>query len=118
MRTVPNEDVIKERREIWQWIRLWMKKSGFTAERLSFPQTPYSPYSQDLIEKGTKGEPIPITIEFLRACVLAFGLVKITGRTEDYGKAVATLSFDACVKLLKLPRELTPSEKLSHWQKF
>jgi len=115
MSMTPSQDDLDERKEIWRWIRWWKEKFGLTSAELADK----TPYSQDLIEKGTKGEPIPVKVEFMRACVLAFGLVEITGaRTADYGKAVAILSFDKCKKLLKPPRELTPSEKLPYLYGF
>ena len=105
-----SQDHIDEINEIWQWIRWWKKKFGFTIEELARR----AKYPKDKIERGLNGEPESIR-HALPNFVVAFGLdlkareLKLEGGIPSY---------DEYKKLLKPPRELTPSEKLSNLEKF
>jgi len=93
---MPSQEDIKERKEIWGWICWWMNKFGLTPRELA----PRARYSQELIEKGIKGEPVPIR-HALCNFVEAFGLT--SGRTKHYEETIDILSDDECKKLLKPP---------------
>ena len=103
----PTEDDINERKDIWQAIRWRMNVHRLTPKELA-RQTPYS---QDLIERGIGGKPLPITLDFLRACVTAFGLIGVTsGRTKPYEKKVDILSYDGYIELIKPPPAMPPRQ--------
>lgn len=110
MRRVPNEDDINEIKEIWQWIRWWKNKFGFTSDVLARR----AKYPQDKIERGINGEPESIR-HALPNFVVAFGL-DLQGRELKPYEGIP--SYDECKKLLKPPRELTPSETLSDFEKY
>ncbi len=103
MSMTPSQDDINEIKEIWQWIRRWKEKFGLTLEELAFR----AKYKLELIERGINGEPIPIR-HALPNFVVAFGLdLELRSKNPYY-----IPSYEECKKLLKPPRELTPSEKL------
>jgi len=66
-----------------------------------------TPYSQDHIERGINGEPIPLTFPFLCACVDAFGL---SGRGKYYEDTIETRSTSEVETLLKPPPAMPPPQ--------
>ena len=100
----PTEDDINERKEIWQWIRWWKDKFGLTSEELAYRAR----YSQDLIERGIRDEPVPIR-HALCNFVNAFGLRN--NRIRFFEETVDNLSDEECKKLLKPPSPMYPSQK-------
>ena len=99
-----SQDHIDEINEIWQWIRWWKKKFGFTIEELARR----AKYPKDKIERGLNGEPESIR-HALPNFVVAFGL-DLQAKKQKLNEG--TPSYDEYKGLLKPPRELTPSEKL------
>ena len=106
MRIIPTQDEINHRKDVWQLICWRMNVHRINPEELS-DQTPYS---KDLIEKGTGGEPIPLTLDFLRACVRAFNLIGITSGRGNAGGPLDTISYDECINLLKPPSAMPPRQ--------
>lgn len=109
MRIIPSQDDINERKDIWQTIRWRMNERRFTPKDLANR----TQYSQDLIERGIRGEPIPITPPFLLDCVTAFGLT--SGRTKYYEETADDLSYNECVELLKPPPAMPPRQS-NFWE--
>jgi hypothetical protein len=110
VRMKPSQEDINRRKDVWQMILWRMGVHRFTPKKLA-SQTPYS---QSLIEKGISGEPIPLTLPFLRACVKAFGSamgrIDCCGRIVDDGKTVDDMPYDECVDILKPPPEMPPRQ--------
>ena len=105
MRVIPNQDDINERKDIWQAIRWRMNERRITPQELARRAR----YSQDLIERGISGEPVPIR-HALRNFVEAFGLR--SGRF--YEETVDSLPDDECKKLLK-PQSAMPPRQGNFW---
>ncbi|MBI4285206.1 MAG: hypothetical protein HY670_04800 [Chloroflexi bacterium] len=99
-----SQERINRIRDIWQYILDRMRERRITPERLSS----LTGYPVDRIRRGIKGEPVEITDDFLRECVMAFGLT--SGRTRSYEETVDTLSFDECVNMLKPPPAMPPRQ--------
>ena len=111
MRTIPTQDEINQRKDGWKIIANRMNIHHVTPEELASK----TPYSQNLIKKGIGGEPIPITKEFARDCVIkAFKLreVEIDGRIKDvnYAKPVDDLSYEDYMELMKPPPAMPPKQ--------
>ena len=104
MKRTPTGDEINHRKDMWQTIAWQMNTCRVTPGELA-RQTPYS---QDLIERGVGGEPVPITSAFLRNCVRAFGLV--SGRTEYNADPVENLPAGELESILKPPPEMPPRQ--------
>jgi len=105
MRITPTQDDINERKDIWQAIRWRMNERRITPQSLARR----TGYSQDLIERGISGEPVPIR-HVLRSFVEAFGLR--SGRF--YEETVDSLTDDTCKKLLK-PTPAMPPRQGNFW---
>jgi hypothetical protein len=97
----PTEDDINERKDIWKAIRWRMNERRITPQELARRAR----YSQDLIERGISGEPVPIR-HALRSFVEAFGLRE--GRF--YEETADSLTDDVCKKLLKPPSAMPPRQ--------
>jgi len=97
----PSEDDINEIKDIWQAIRWRMNERRITPQKLASRAR----YSQDLIERGISGEPVPIR-HALRSFVEAFGLR--SGRF--YEETVDSLTDDKCKELLKPPSAMPPRQ--------
>ena len=108
MRITPTRDEINRRKDVWQSIKWRMNVHHINPKVLAYR----TPYSQDLIEKGINGEPVPITSDFLRACAMAFGLT--SGRTKYYEETVEILSDDELEALLK-PQSAMPPRQGNFW---
>ena len=104
----PTEADINERKDIWQAIRWRMNERRITPQELASRAR----YSQDLIERGLRGEPIPITDDFIHKCVMAFGLT--SGRTKYYEDTVDCLSYDECIRLIGPPPAM-PRRQGNFW---
>lgn len=101
----PTEDDINERKDIWQAIRWRMHERRITPQELASRAR----YSQDLIERGISGEPVPIR-HALRSFVEAFGLR--SGRF--YEETVDSLTDDVLKGLLKPPSAM-PHRQGNFW---
>ena len=108
MRIMPTQDEINHRKGVWQTIKWRMNAHRVTPKQLAYQTR----YSQELIERGISGEPVPITSAFLRACVMAFGLT--SGRTKYYEDTVEILSDDELKALLK-PEPAMPPRQGNFW---
>jgi len=108
MRITPSQDDINERKGIWQAICWRMNVHKVPPKELAHQ----TPYSQDLIERGIGGEAVPITLDFLRDCVKAFGLA--SGRAKNHEKPTDILSYGKCVELLK-PSPAMPPRQGNFW---
>ena len=104
MRITPDQDEINHRMNVWQTIRWRMNTHRLTPKELA----DRTPYSQDLIEKGIGGEPVPITSPFLWDCVIAFGIT--SGRGKYYEETVETRPDNELEELLKPPRAMPPRQ--------
>jgi len=106
MRITLNQGQINEIKNIWQAIRWRLNERRLTPTGLAYQ----TGYSKKHIERGIRGEAAPITIDFLRDCVMAFGL-PLSGRTKCYEeKMVDNLSWDECVRLIKPPPAMPPRQ--------
>ena len=92
-----NEERIRERKDISLGIIWWKSQQGLTLAAVAYRVR----RSKDYIRSVIAVEPVNIEVDFLRDCVLTFGLP--IGRTEDYGATVKNLSWDKCVELLTAP---------------
>ena len=101
----PTENDLNERIDTWQAIRWRMNVHNITPKALAQK----TPYSQDLIERGIGGDPIPITDDFIRKCVMAFGL-KSASRAKFYEETDDILSYDECRKLIKPSPSMPPPQ--------
>ncbi len=104
---IVSSEMIKKLLDIWPAIVLRMNERRITPELLAYK----TGYSLKRIREGIAGTPAQITEDFLRKCVIAFGL--LDGRKSD-GKGADTLSFDECVKLIK-PTPAMPPRKGNFW---
>jgi len=107
----PTRDEINQRKSDWKIITNRMNIHRITPEELASK----TPYSLDLIKKGISGEPIPITREFVRDCVIkAFRLleVEMDGRIKDvnYVKPVMDLSYEEYMERMKPPPAMPPKQ--------
>ena len=101
MRITPNQDEINHRKDMWQVILWRMNAHRIEPKELANRTS----YSQDFIERGISGEPVPITFPFLCNCVEAFGL---SGRGKYYEDTIETRSNSEVEELLKPPPEMPP----------
>ncbi len=108
MRITPDQDQINEIKSIWQAIRWRMNERRLAPMNLAYR----TKYSKNEIERGIAGEPVEITVESLRDCVMAFGLT--SGRTKHYEETVEDLSWDECVRLIK-PQPAMPPRQGNFW---
>ncbi len=104
MRTMPNQAQITKRKDDWQKIRWRMNERRITPEELAH-KTQYSP---DLIERGVRGEPIPITDDFIHKCVMAFNLT--SSRIKYFEETVYDLPYDECIEIIGPPSAMPPRQ--------
>ena len=105
MRITPDQVQINQTKSIWQAIRWRMNERRLTPTGLAAR----TGYSKNEIERGIGGEPVEIGVDFLRDCVLAFGLT--SGRRKYFEETgVENLSWDECVKLIKPPPAVPPRQ--------
>jgi len=104
MRITYNQDQVNDIKNIWQAIRWRLNERRLTPLKLAFQ----TEYSKKDIERGIRGEPVEITVDFLRDCVLAFGLT--SGRTKHYEETADDLPWDECVRLIKPPPAMPPRQ--------
>ena len=104
-----NQELLNEIKNIWQTIRLRMNEHRITPAELANR----TGYKREHIERGVNGELIPITLDFLRDCVTAFGLT--SGRTKHYEDTVEILSSYECISLIK-PRPAMPPKQGNFWE--
>jgi len=109
MRVTPTQDEINHRKDVWQVIKWRMNVHGVNPKKLAY----LTPYSQDLIEKGINGESVPITSDFLRTCVMVFGLT--SGRSKYYEETVEMLS-DEQIEALLRPSPAMPPRQSNFWE--
>jgi len=99
----PTEHDLKERVEIWGYVRDWMKKLGISPMQLA-QRTGLSP---DSIRRGLRGEPEPI-MHKLQELFDAFGL-KST-RQKSFEDTSDILSDDEYKEGLKSPPAMPPHQ--------
>jgi hypothetical protein len=104
MDTLLNKERVSQIKNVWQSIRWRMNERRLTPLELHYK----TGYSVEHIERGTAGDLIPITSDFLRNCVVVFGL--ISGRTKYYEETVDILTYEECVDLLKPPPAMPPRQ--------
>ena len=104
MKLIPDQAQINKRKDDWQKIRWRMNERRITPQKLGRR----TPYSLDLIERGIKGEPIPITDDFIHKCVIAFNLT--SSRAKYYEETVDDLSYDECIELIGPPPAMPPRQ--------
>jgi len=101
---MPNQNQINEVLNIWQAIRNRMNERRLAPMGLASR----TKYSKNDIERGIAGEIVSIDLDFLRDCVLAFGLP--SGKTKYYEETVEGLTWDECVRLIKPPPAMPPRQ--------
>jgi len=99
-----NQDQINAIKNIWQAILFRMNERRITPSDLA----DRTGYRRELIERGIKGEIIPVTLDFLRDCVTVFGLT--SGRAKYYEDTAEILSIGECVSLIKPPPAMSPKQ--------
>jgi len=109
MRTIPNQDEINHRKTVWQTILWRMNVHRIDPKELA----KRTPYSQDIIESGISGEPVPITFPFLCACIEAFGIP--SGRGKYYEETIETQPYSKLEELL-MPRPEMPPRQGNFWE--
>jgi hypothetical protein len=108
MRTTLTQDEINHRMDMWQVIRWRMNSHKIEPKELAKRTN----YSQDLIERGISGEPVPITFPFLCACVEAFSL---SGRGKFYEDTIESRSISEVENILK-PQPAMPPRQGNFWE--
>ena len=109
MRRVDMDKYTAVIRDIWRMIWRQMDERAIDPVQLAAA----TPYSLEHIERGIAGEVIPVTLPFLRACVVALGIVE-SGRThvrDRYTKREDSLSYDECLELLASSRAIPPRQR-------
>jgi len=71
-------------------------------------------YSKERIERGIKGEKVPISQEFIRTTVMTLGL--ISGRAKAERATVDRMSYDDCIRLIE-PVPAMPDGEIDFWHK-
>jgi hypothetical protein len=104
MEKITNQEIINERKKVWQLIRFRMNERRITPKILAERTL----YSQEHIERGIGGEAIPITTGFLCACIMSFNLT--SGRTKYYEETVETLPYNELIALLAPPPVMPPRQ--------
>jgi len=102
-----NQERIRERKDISLGILWWMSEQGLTLAKLAYRMSRMR-RSKDYIKSVIAVEPVEIEVDFLRDCVLAFGLP--IGRTTDYEETVKNLSWGECVELLTASLAVPPRQ--------
>ena len=110
MRIAPTQEELNHRKDVWKTIAWRMNAHRVTPKKLADK----TPYSQDLIERGISGEPVPITHDFLCDCVMAFGLT--SGRTKYYEDTVENLPDSELEAMLK-PLPAMPPRQANFWER-
>ena len=107
MQITPSQDDINEIREIWYWICRQMNEHRITPQVLASR----TGYSQESIERGISGEPVPVRHDLL-SFVKALGLLGITkdNRANYYEVTEDVPSYDKCKELLKPPAAMPPRQ--------
>ena len=98
------QDQINAIKDIWQAIRFRMNERRIIPSDLAHR----TGYRREHIERGIKGEIIPVTLDFLRDCVTVFGLT--SGRAKYYEDTAEILLIGECVSLLKPPPAMPPRQ--------
>ena len=96
-----DQDDIKEIKNIWQMIRWRMNERRILPQELARR----TGFSQQHIERGIKGEPVPIR-HALPYFIKAFGIT--SARQKGPEDTVDILTYDECIKLLKPPPAMPP----------
>lgn len=104
------QDQVSHTRDLWEAIKWRMNSHKVTPEELAYR----TPYSQDLIERGINGAPVPLTHPFKLACVKAFGLRVRDARGGLYALD-DDLSDDEIDRLLK-PEPAMPPRQGNFWE--
>ena len=102
------QDQASHIRDLWEAIKWRMNVHRVTPEELARR----TPYSQDLIERGIHGDPVPLTCAFRLACVKAFGLRDARGSLYGLDE---DLSDDEIDRLLK-PEPAMPPRQGNFWE--
>ena len=97
MRITHKKDHIDKIKNAWQGIGFWMNKLGIGLKTLADATV----YSRDRIQRGLKGEPEPLSSDFLHDCVIVFGLK--SARAKFFEETDDILSDDECMELLRQP---------------
>jgi hypothetical protein len=109
MRNKLSQSRINHTRDLWKAIEWQMNVHRIDPEQLADK----TPYSKDLIERGIRGEHVPMTSDFKRACVRAFG--SVNARATSFGRPIGNMSDEGLDEILK-PESAMPPRQGNFWE--